>query len=225
MCKCVLKEFEYSNKRAKIKSVKNDSSSLEDDLNANKQLYMMKKYFYQKLNKFPEKKKTEQIKNNITYLKSELEKEKLNTHESDNYEIIYLFIIFSNGINMNIDYDNLECIYYSNKNNKICWKAIMSSPTFNLMFNTSKINFKIFDFEFEIDDLDNTKLLFKTLHTILKDKFKMAQLLIESCLTQIKKELEQKENELSSKEIKNNNHNLEKNLQKLLKNSLNLNSI
>jgi hypothetical protein len=222
-CANVLKEFEFSNRRVKIKSVKNDSSSLEDDLDANKKLYMMKKYFYQKLNKLPEKKKTEQIKSYMTYLKSELEKVKSNTHESENYEINYLFSIFSKGVNMNIDYDNLECIYYSNKNNKICGKAIMPPPTFNLMFNTSKISFKIFDFEFEIDDLDNTKLLFKTLHTILEDKFKMAQLLIEPCLSQIKKELEQKENELNLKVIKNNNHNLEKNLQKLLKNNLNLN--
>ena len=222
-CANVLKEFEFSNRRVKIKSVKNDSSSLEDDLDANKKLYMMKKYFYQKLNKLPEKKKTEQIKSYMTYLKSELEKVKSNTHESENYEINYLFSIFSKGVNMNIDYDNLECIYYSNKNNKICGKAIMPPPTFNLMFNTSKISFKIFDFEFEIDDLDNTKLLFKTLHTILEDKFKMAQLLIEPCLSQIKKELEQKENELNLKVIKNNNHNLEKNLQKLLKNNFNLN--
>ena len=159
----------------------------------------------------------------MTYLKNELEKDKLNIHESDNYEINYLFSIFSKGVNMTIDYDNLECIYYSNKNNKICGKAIMPPPTFNLMFNSSKISFKLFDFEFEIEDLDNTKLLFKTLHTILEDKFKMAQLLIEPCLTQIRKELEQKENELNSKEIKNNYHNLEQNLQKLLKNNLNLN--
>jgi hypothetical protein len=196
---------------------------LDDDFDTNKKLYMMKKYFYQKLYKLPEKKKTEQIKSYMTYLKSELEKDKLNIHESDNYEINYLFSIFSKGVNMTIDYDNLECIYYSNKNNKICGKAIMPPPTFNLMFNSSKISFKIFDFEFEIDDLDNTKLLFKTLHTILEDKFKMAQLLIEPCLTQIRKELEQKENELNSKEIKNNNHNLEKNLQKFLKNNLDLN--
>ena len=226
MIKCanVLKEFEYSNKRAKIKSVKNDPSSEDDDLDTNKKLYIMKKYFYQKLNKLPEKKKTDQIKSYMAYLKTELEKDKIISHESENYEINYLFNIFSKGVNINIDYDNLECIYYSNKNNKICGKAIMPPPTFNFIFNSSKISFKIFDFEFEIDDLDNTKLLFKTLHTILEDKFKMAQLLIEPCLIQIKKDLEKKESELNSKEIKSNNHNLEKNLQKLLKNNLNLNS-
>ena len=223
MCSNVLKEFEYSNRKAKIKSIINDSSSLDGDLEANKKLYMMKKYFYHKLNKLPEKKKTEQIKSYMTYLKNELEKDKSITHKSENYEINYLFSIFSKGASISLDYDNLECILYNNKNNKICGKTIMPPPTFNLMFNSSKITLKIFDFEFEIEDLDYTKLLLKTLHTIMEDKFKMAQLLIEPCLTQMKKDLEQKEIELNSKEIKNNNHNLKKNLQKLLKNNIKLN--
>ena len=214
MIKCanVLKEFEYS----KIKSIRNDLSSLDDDLDIDKKLYMMEKYFYEKLNKLPQNKKTEQIKSYMAYLKNKIEK-------TENYEIEYLLSIFSKGVKINIDYDNLECIYYSNKNNKVCGKAIMPSPIFNLFFNSSKISFKIFDFEFEIDDLDNAKLLFKTLNTILEDKFKMAQLLIKSSLSQIKKDLKKKENELNPKQIENNNHNL--NIKKSPKKNLNLNEI
>ena len=208
MIKCanVLKEFEY----AKIKSSINSSSSLNDDSNINKKLYMMEKYFYEKLNKLPEDKKTEKIKSYMTYLKSKIE-------ESDTYEIDYLLNIFSKGVSININYDNFECIYYSNKNNKVCGKAIIPSPSFNLWFNSSKISFKIFDFEFEIDDLDNAKILFETLNTILEDKLKMAQLLIKPSLFQIKKVLKQKEIELNSKEIENNN------LEKLRKDNVNLN--
>jgi hypothetical protein len=209
MIKCanVLKEFEY----AKIKSSINSSSSLNDDSNINKKLYMMEKYFYEKLNKLPENKKTEQIKSYMTYLKSKLE-------EYDNYIIDYLLDFFSKGVNININYDNLECIYYSSKNKKVCGKAIIPSPAFNLLFNSSKISFKIFDFEFEIDDLDNAKILFETLHTILEDKFKMAQLLIKPSLNQIKTNLKQKEIELNSKEVENSY------LKKLQENNLNLNN-
>jgi len=200
-CSNVLNEFE----NAKIKSSINDSSSLDDVSNINKKLYMMEKYFYKKLNKLPEDKKTEQIKRYMTYLKRKLE-------EYDTYKIDILLSIFSKGINININYDNLECIYYSNKNNEACGKAIIPSPAFNLLLNSSKISFKIFDFEFEINDLDNTKILIDTLSTILEDKLKMAQLLMKPSLIRIR-------NVLQRKEIENNN------LKKIHKNNLNLNNI
>ena len=145
----------------------------------------MQKYFFDKLNKLPEKKKTGQIKRYLAYLQTELDKGKLLENELDNYELNYLFNIFSKGIDLSIDYDNLECIYYSKKNNKICGKAIMPSPMFNFKVNSKNISFKLYEFEFEVDDLDNTKLLFKTLHTILENRFKMTQLLIEPCISEM----------------------------------------
>ena len=149
----------------------------------------MKKYFLEKLTKLPDQKKTKSVQNYIIYLQKELNKAKPFLNESESYQINYIFSIFSKGLNVNIDFDNLDCIYYSNKNNKICGKAIMPSPMFNFRVNPSNISFKLYDFEFEIEDLDNTKLLFKTLNTILEDKFKMAKLLIEPCMSQFKKQL------------------------------------
>ena len=223
-CGNIINEYLYSNKKIKIKSIINNMSSSLNDITTKKKLYEMRKYFYENLIKIPEKNKTEQIKNYINYLKNEIEKDKLYLCESDNYEINFLFRIFSNGIEINIDYDNLECIYYNNKNNKICGKAIIPSPIFNLKANSSKISFKLFDFEFEIDDLDNTKLLLKTLHSVLEAKYKMAQLLIEPCMLKIKEDLEKKEMELIQEENNENIKNLENNLKKLKENNLNLNS-
>ena len=216
-CANIINDFRYSNKKAQIKSIINDINT-ENDLNSKKNLLEMQKYFLDKLNKLPENKKTGQIKNYIKYLQTELEKGKMLSNELDNYELKYLFSLFAKGIDITIDYDNLECIYYSKKNNKICGKAIMPSPMFNFKVNLSNVSFKLYDFEFEIDDLDNTKLLFKTLHTILEDKFKMTQLLIEPCMSQLKKDLEKKENQITK-----NNNKLENNLNKLIKKNSNEN--
>ena len=207
-CSDIINDFKYSRKKTQIKSITNNLL-LENDLGTEKKLFEMKKIFLEKLNKLPENKKTKSIKNYIIYLQSELNKAKSFLQESESYEINYLFSIFSKGININIDYDNLECVYYNNKNNKICGKAIIPSPLFNFKVNPSSISFKLYDFEFEIDDLDNAKLLFKTLHTILKDKLKMTQLLIEPCMSQIKKEQEKKESELIHREVKKTNKQLE----------------
>ena len=219
-CANIIKDFIYSNKKAQIKSIINVQST-ENDINAKKNLLEMQKYFLDKLNKLPEKIKVGKIKSYIAYLQTELNKDKIKSHKLDNYELNYLFNIFSKGIDITIDYDNLECLYYSKKNNKVCGKAIMPSPMFNFRVNSSSISFKLYDFEFEMDDLDNTKILFKTLHTILEDKFKMTQLLIEPCISQLKKELEQKESQINAEQIKKSNNNLDNNLNKLIKNNIN----
>ena len=223
-CANILNDYRYAFKKAIIKSIKTDLSSLGNDLNIEKQLYEMRKYFLEKISKLPDKKKTKQIQTYMTYLKNELEKSNKIIFDTDNYEINYIFSIFSKGVDINIDYDNLECIYYNNKNKKICGKAIMPSPMFNFKVCSSNISFKLYDFEFDIDDLDNTKLLFKTLHTILEDKFKMTQLLIEPCMQQIKKDIEKREKELISLEKRKKNHNQQKNLNKLIANNLILNN-
>ena len=218
-CSNIINDYIYSNKKAQIKSIINDIN-IESDSNCKKSLLEMQKYFFDKLNKLPEKKKTGQIKRYLAYLQTELDKGKLLANEFDNYELNYLFNIFSKGIDLSIDYENLECIYYSKKNNKICGKAIMPSPMFNFKVNSKNISFKLYEFEFEVDDLDNTKLLFKTLHTILENRFKMTQLLIEPCMSQLKKELKQKESQIIAKEINKSNNHLENNLNKLIKNNL-----
>ena len=199
-CANILNDYKSMNKKTKIKSIKNDLIS-EKDLFLENKLLEMQNYFLEKLNKIPDNKKTKQIKNYITYLQNEINKRKMIYHETYNNEINYLFSIFSKGIDISIDYDNLECIIYNAKNNKICGKAIVPPPMFNFKFNSSNISFKLYDFEFELNDLENTNILFKSLKTIIEDKFKMTQLLIEPCMTQIKKELEENEKILEEKSL------------------------
>ena len=221
-CVNILNDYRHINKKTLIKSIKKDSCNY--DASFDKTLLETKKYFLDKLNKMPEKKKTKQIKNYITYLQNEINKNKDNTHESDNYEIKYLLGIFSKGVDVAIDYDNLECIYYSNKNNKVCGKIIMPPPMFNFKFNSSNTSFKLYDFEFEINELENTNIFFNTLHTIIEDKFKMTRILIEPCISQIKKEMENQKSEVFGDD-KNKNNDLEKKLNKLIKNNLNINNL
>ena len=222
-CENILNDYRFSNRKVKIKSIKNDTSS-KNDITIEYKLLEMRKYFLEQLNKIPENKRTGQINSYIAYLQNEINNKNI-SFESDNYELNCLFSIFSKGVDITIDYDNLECIYYSNKNNKICGKAIMPSPMFNFKVNPSNISFKLYDFELEIDDLDNAKLLFKALHSILEDKFKMTQLLIEPCMSQIKKEIEMRESRMKKGVIKKNNNNINKvitnNLNTNIKNSYN----
>jgi hypothetical protein len=129
-------------------------------------------------------------------LKNEIEKnnQKLN-NDANCDELNYLFNIFAKGIDININYDNLECVLYNNKTHKICGKAVMPSPEFSFRVNPSNINAKLYDFELDIDDLSNASLIFKTLKTVLKNKLKIARLLIEPCMEKIKKLNEKKKNE------------------------------
>ena len=99
-------------------------------LKVQKQLMNMKKYIYNYLIKLPESKKTEQIKEYITYLQKEINQSTALITNSENFEINYLFSMFSKGIDFNLDYENFECVYYKkgiqgDKSHKILGKAVV----------------------------------------------------------------------------------------------------
>ena len=163
--------------------------------------------------------------NYINYLKNEIEKGKL-IYQSDSSELNYIFSYFSKGIEINFDFDNLEVVYYSHKNNKYCGKAIIPSPQFNFKINHSNISFKLYDFELDFNDLENANILFKTLHDICEDKLKYTKILIEPCMQKIKLDMEIQEKEekekddiLSTDEHINETDEFEKNLNKILNNN------
>ena len=83
-------------------------------LKLQRQLFTMKNYIYQYLIKLPSDKQNEQIKKYIDYLKEEIEKGKKLMNDG-NYEINYLFSLFSKGIEIYLDYDSFECVYYNNE--------------------------------------------------------------------------------------------------------------
>ena len=220
--KCANIFNQYQINKSEIKSEKNNLFFWENDLKLDKNLYLMKKYILQKLEQ-TNTPNNNQIKTYVNYLKNEIEKGKL-IYQSESSELNYIFTYFSKGIEINLDFNNLECIYYSNKNNKFCGKAIIPSPQFNFKINHSNISFKLYDFEIDFNDLDNANILFKTLHNVFEEKFKYTKILIEPCLQEIKLNIENKEKEkddiISTEEHINENSELENNLNRILNNNI-----
>ena len=161
-------------------------------LKLQKQLYTMKKYIYEYLINLSNEKKNEQIKKYIEYLKEEIQRVEKIMEDDNNFEINYLFSLFSKGFEIYFNYENFECVYYNNEKGKntILGKAIIPEIDFNCKLTSSLIYVKLFDFEFEINDLGNTKNLLNTLMKIMEDKLKTTKIFIEPCLIQMKAEME-----------------------------------
>ena len=198
-CLSVISDYRTILNHPIIKSIEKDENSIL----IQKQLLNMKIYIYNFIKKLPENKKNEQIKEYYKYLEKEIELGKKLGVDSDSYEINYLFNFFPKGIEIICDYDMLEIVYYnSKKNNKISGKALLPPPEFCFKLDPDKIAIKFFDFEFDIEDLDDIKLIMSQIWKIIQEKLKVAKLFIEPCLSQVRIELENKERE-KDKEIEN----------------------
>jgi hypothetical protein len=194
----IISEYKKFTSTPKLKD--NDQKKKKiSTLTSQKQLISMKRYILNYIKNLDEKKKTEQIKEYMKYLETEIEKgDKLLS--DGNFEINYLFSYFSNGIEVDINYDNFEMIYYSSdQKNKLLGKCLIPMIDFKFKLNKQIIIINFFDFEFEINDLRNSKELINTVLKILGDKLKSSTIFIEPCLIQMKNELEK---------INNNNNNL-----------------
>ena len=185
----IIRDYKKLGDILKIKSDIQKNENSEHDFTIEKKLFKLREYIYNYITKMPDKKKNSYIKDYLAFIKSELDKTKKFLPESDNFEINYLFSYFTKGIKIYFDYETCECVYYNNKGDKICGKAILPPPRFNLKLNTTKINFNIYDFEFEISDLENTKELINTIKNIIKEKLKFAGILLQPCIKQISLQL------------------------------------
>ena len=199
----------------------------EDGIMMKKQLFNIKKYIYNFIKKLPEKKINKEIKEYLIYLENEIEKGKKLGIDSDNYEINYLFNFFPKGIEIMFDYDIIECVYYnSKKNNKISGKALIPSPELYFKLDSDKVSIKLFDFEFEVEDLDDIKNVMSIIWKIIQEKIQVAKLFIEPCLSQARLDLEKMEKEKENKEkiLKSKLYLIENNMNKN-KNNNNNNSL
>ena len=213
ICLSVISDYRTILNQPIIKSIQ----KYENDIMVQKQLLNMKKYIYNFILKLPEKKKNEQIKEYLKYLEKEIDLGKKLGIDSDSYEINYLFNFFPKGIDIMCDYDMFECVYYnSKKNNKISGKALLPPPEFCFKLDPHKIGIKFFDFEFEIEDLEDVKHILSQIWKLVQEKLKVAKLFIEPCLAQARASLENKE-----KEIEKNKNQEKKN--KLIENNKNKN--
>jgi len=215
--------FDFLNIISKYKSfinnkIINSIKKKEFDIKAQKELFKMQKYIYDYINKNYTNKETEQIKEYKNYLKKELNKSKLLGFDSDSFEINYLINLFSKGFNIDIDYDSIVFIHYGN-NKKYCGKGIIPSSEFQLRIEPNLFKFNFFDFEFELNNLENTKMFISNIMKIFEEKLKEKKLFINPCISQIRSDIDKK---LDKKNIKENKK-LE-NIISLVKDNLNKNS-
>ena len=97
-------------------------------------------------------------------------------------------------------------IYYNkDQKNKILGKCLLPNIDFKFKLNKQIIIINFFDFEFEINDLKNSKELINSIIKILGEKLKSSTIFIEPCLIQMKTEFEKINN--NNNEINNNNNN------------------
>lgn len=206
------------------KSSFNKNNKQKSLLNIQKQLIYMKKYIYNYLQKIPDNKKDNQIKEYIKFLKHENEIADNILKKKGGFEVNYILSMFSNGMNVNIDYENFECVYYKKNefnlknSHQILGKFLIPNMDFNFQFNASSIIVKLFDFEFELNDLENSKILVQTLLQIIKEKMKVITVFIQPCFVELRKKynqiLEDKEriltedNELNNQSNKYNQNNI-----------------
>ena len=219
-CLNVLSDYQTILNQPIIKSIER----YENTIIMQKHLLNMKKYIYVYIKKLPENKKNKQINEYLKFLEKEIEIGKKLGVDSDTYEINYLFNFFPKGIEIIFDYEIFEFVYYnSKKNNKISGKALLPSPEFCFKLDPNKIGIKFFDFEIEIEDLEDMKHILSQIWKIIQDKLKMAQLFIEPCLAQARLDLEKKEKENENKKNKDNKFPLIDNIKN--KNNININSL
>ena len=184
-----------------IKSIE----KIENSILVQKELLKMKKYIYNYILNLPEENKNIQIKEYFNFLAKEIEHGIKMGIESDIYEINYLFNYFPKGIEISFDYEVFELIYYnSKKNNKISGKALLPSPELYFKLDFNKIDVKLFDFEFELEDLEDIKYILLQIWKIIQDKINVAKLFIEPCLTEIRNNLEQKQRDSAKIKTKKN---------------------
>ena len=201
-CLNIFSDYKDILKQPMIKSIKN----LENSILIQKELLNMKKYIYKYISNLPEEKKPIQIKEYFKFLEKEIELGIKMGIDSDIYEINSLFNFFPKGIEVSFDYEVFELIYYnSKKNNKISGKALLPSPELYFKLDFDKFDIKIFDFEIELDDLDDMKHILLQIWKIIQDKINITKLFIEPCLTEIRSNLEQKQRDSAKIKSKKKN--------------------
>lgn len=177
-CLSVLKDYQAKSQYKTI-GISVGGAKLE------KKLYEMRTHMHAHISK---QKQGGCIFDYMNYLEKQLEEARKKGIDSENYQINYIFSFFPKGIELYVDYDNFECIYY-NADNKVCGHAVAPPLELLLKLDPSKIKIKFFGMDLEINDLDNTKNLLAKLLKIMEEKMKMQKIFIEPCLTQLKADM------------------------------------
>ena len=186
-----------------------------------RQLFNMKQYFYKNISRLPDNRKTESMIKYGEYLRKEIFLMKIYNSKIEDFQINYIFSMFNNGFKFNMGFENLECVYYS-RYKKISGKFILPSNEFEIVMSLKKIIIKVFGMELEINDLEDTKLIFKKIKKMFEDKLSVAEIMMEPCFTLVKKELEKESNKIEEKKLEN--YNIKLNEEIINNNIINTNS-
>ena len=175
--------------RSQVKST--DGGGME----GTKQLLKMRQEFYQILIQMPNIEKTESIKEYLNHLDNEIQNLLKFSQEIDIkpfFEMNYLFSYFPKGLKFYFDYENIECVYYSNEE-KVLGKFMISPYNINISISFSKISIHFLGINIEIDNLKESKSLVEKLmekcQKMLSEQKDVIELIIEPCYTALKDEL------------------------------------
>ena len=178
------KIFKYETKNSFFETLLKENS-----MENNKQLFNMKNYFYKRISRLPDNEKTESMLKYGEYLRKEILIMRIFNTKAEDFNLNYLFSIFSNGIKTLFSFENLECVYYNNYN-KISGKFIIPTNEFEVTITIKKIIVKILGMELEINDLEDTKLIINKIKKLFEDKLVMAGIVLEPYYSLLKKELD-----------------------------------
>ena len=150
----------------------------------------LQEYIYNYLlKKIPDCEKTDSMNEYMEYLRKEITSKKKYSSKPEHFTINQIFSFFPKGFEFHFDYENIEIVAYD-KNNIVSSKIIVPSNEIILNLTLTKIFIKLLDLEVEITDLNKCEIIIEQLKDLAKDKFKVAQVVIEPCYKEIKYGLE-----------------------------------
>jgi len=184
----------------------------------------IEEYFYDYMNKIPNKEKTESIMEYMDYLKKKISAKKKFSSKPEHFILNQIFEIFPKGFDFVFDYENIEIVAYD-KNNSVSSKVIVPSNECIFGINFSRIFVKLLDLEVEVTDINKIESILNQLKELAEDKFKVVQIVIEPCYKQIKEGIEPilKDNQQEYRRILRNNNVNNANNNK--NNNININNI
>ncbi len=175
----------------------------------------MKEYFYDYLkNKIPSNKKTESMIEYMGYLKNEITSMKKYSSKPEHYMLNLIFSFFPKGFDFHFDYENLECVTYDSEN-LVSAKIAVPTNEVDFSINKKKIGVKVLDFDVEVSDLNKCESILDGLKNLSSEKMKIAELVLEPCYSEIKKQMgydpeenAKRKNEEITQKLKNSKGNI-----------------
>ena len=181
----VMKNYQMKINKPQYKNLRQVAGGLK----LYKQLLNMKEYILNHIEKMPGHLITYQMREYMEYLRSDIMAAKLLESQAEGYEINYFFSLLPKGIEIFVDYENFECVYYDG-DKRISGKAQVPPLGLLLKLSNEKICLRFFDCVFELENIRSMKKIMQHIMKIAEEKLKSIQaIFIEPCLVELKAEM------------------------------------